>query len=354
MPHLRTVVRLSIVTAFAVASPRLAFAQDAALRACLLLRTPAQCGIGNPAPFTAPGDMQSLRVLRPDPMLNAERDSKEPDKFTPLRADVGAETSVEKHRQIVALPFAWNPFRKWSVTADVPIVAQALTDVTNYGIGDIAVGSTGRGTIGEIFSYRFLGNAVIPSGSKSEGTGSGEWDGFFLGEGWLKSGKWSGAVSVAYRANGRKDQNDVLQGSVAGQVDIPIGNWVELGCQARAFGHQLVGPTPEKSLYAAFGLEPRIIGFAVGYAYLLVPVVDDTPYATGIVVAAGFIKPFGDKPATPMVDTKEPPPPPEKPAEKPPEPEPPKEEPVPPPPLPTPPPPEEPPPSPPVEPAPGP
>jgi len=320
---------LLFVLAF-LAIPRLALAQDAALRACLLLRTPAQCGIGNPAPFNAPGDMQSLRVLRPDPMLSAERDSKEPDKFTPLRADVGGETTLEKHRQIVNLPFSWNPFRKWSVTADVPVVAQALTDATNYGIGDVGVGSTGRGAVG-IFSYRFLGNAVIPSGSKSEGTGSGEWDGFFLGEGWLKSGRWSGAFSAAYRANGRKDQNDVLQGSLAGQVDIPIGQWVEVGCQARAFGHQLVGPTSEKSLYAAFGIEPRIIGFAVGYAYVLVPIVDDTPYPTGLVVAAGFIKPFGDKPATPMVDTKEPPPPPE-PAKE----EPPKEEPPPPPPPPPP------------------
>lgn len=274
--------------------------------------------------------MQSLRVLRPDPMLKAHRDSKEPDRFTPLRADVGAETMLEKHRQIVNIPLAWNPFRKVSVNADVPVVAQALTSVTDYAIGDVAFGATARGAPAEIFSYRFVANGKLPTGDRASGAGSGALDVFTLGEGWLKSGRWSGAASFAFRKNGRGDQPDVFQGSAAGQVDIPIGSYVELGCQARAFGHHLSAPTSQSSLYAAFGVEPRIIGIAVGYAYVLVPVVDETPFRTGVVAAAGFIVPFGDKPQRPLVDTKPPPPKPEPPPDPSPTPEPaPKPEPAP-------------------------
>jgi hypothetical protein len=302
-------MRALLASSFAVASalvPRVALAQDAAIRACLLLRTPAQCGVGNPAPFAAPGDMQSLRVLRPDPMLRAERESKEPDRFTPLRGDVGAQTAVEKHRQVVSIPLAWNPFRKVSLNADVPVVAQALTSVVDYGIGDVSFGANGRGATG-IFSYRFIGSGKLPTGDREKGTGSGEFDGFFLGEGWLASGRWSGAASVAFRKNGRGDQPDVGQGSAAVQYDVPIGTLMDVGCQVRAFGHQLTGPMSQRSLYVALGVEPRLIGVAVGYAYVLIPVVDDSPFATGVVVAAGFIVPFGDKPSRPFVNTKEPP-----------------------------------------------
>ena len=291
---------------FVLLVPRSAFAQDAPLRACLLLRTPAQCGVGNPAPFSAPGDMQSLRVLRPDPMLRREREeSKEKDTFTPARADVGAETTLEKHRQIVSIPLAWNPFRAASLTADIPLVAQALTSVTDYGIGDVAFGASARGAKG-IFSYRFIAAGKLPTGDRAKGTGSGEVDGVGLGEAWLASGKWSGALSLAFRGNGRRDQPDVAQGSVALQVDIPIASLAEVGCQARAFGHQVTAPMSGRSLYVALGIEPRIIGVAVGYAYFLIPVVDDTPFATGVVAAAGMLVPFGDKPKRPFVDTKEP------------------------------------------------
>jgi hypothetical protein len=300
------VVVPALALLFVVSVPASAFAQDAPLRACLLLRTPAQCGVGNPAPFTAPGDMQSLRVLRPDPMLRREREeSKEKDTFTPARADVGAETTVEKHRQILSIPVAWNPFRAASLTADIPLVAQALTSATDYGIGDVAFGASARGAKG-IFSYRLVAAGKLPTGDPAKGTGSGEVDGFGLGEAWLASGKWSGALSLAFRGNGRRDQPDVAQGSAAVQVDIPIGSFAEVGCQGRAFGHQVTGPTSGRSLYVALGIEPRIIGVAVGYAYLLIPVVDDTPFATGVVAAAGMLVPFGDKPKRPFVDTKEP------------------------------------------------
>lgn len=293
---------LSVLLAFAAP----ALAQDAAVRACLLLRTPAQCGVGNASPFVAPGDMQTLRVLRPDPMLRAESESKEPDKFNPLRADVGSETTLEKHRQIVSVPFAWNPFRKLSIGGDVPLVAQALTDTTLYSIGDVDINATFRANTGPL-TVRALAVGKLPTGDKTRGAGTGDADGFGLFEAWLATGKLSSALSVAYRLNGAKGTDDLFQGSLAVQVDVPIASGFDVSCQVRGFGHRVIGDNPRTTFDLAFGLEPRLLGVAVGYVYALVPVVDDTSLSTGPMLAAGFILPLGDKPKSPLVKTAPPP-----------------------------------------------
>lgn len=283
-----------------------AHAQDAAVRACLLLRTPSQCGIGNASPFVAPGDMVAFRVLRPDPMLRAEKESSEPDKFQPLRADVGSETSLEKHRQIISVPFSWNPFRKLSIGGDVPLVAQALTDTTLYSIGDVDVNATFRGNTGPL-TVRALAAGKLPTGDKTRGAGTGDVDGFGLFEAWLTAGKFSSALSVAYRLNGTKGADDLFQGSLAAQVDIPITSGFDVSCQVRGFGHRVIGNDSRTTFELAFGLEPRLLGIAVGYVYALVPVVDDTMLSTGPMLAAGFILPLGDKPKSPLVKTAPPP-----------------------------------------------
>lgn len=122
------------------------------------------------------------------------------------------------------------------------------------------------------------------------------------------------------------------------QVDVPITTLVDLGCQVRGFGHRTIGDNaPRSAFHVALGLEPRVIGFAVGYAYALIPVVDDTMLSTGPILAAGLILPLGDKPRSPIQKIEPPPeeppgpatPPPTPPAPAPPAPTPPAPEPTP-------------------------
>jgi len=303
---MRAVIRCASALVFLLALSSTARAQDAAIRACLLLRSPAQCGVGTATPFASPGDMQTLRVLRPDPMLRAESESKEPDKFTPVRGDAGGETSLEKHRQIFNLPFSWDPFRKLSIAGDVPLIAQALTDSTIYSLGDVDVNATFRVNQGPL-TVRALGTAKLPTGDKSRGAGSGELDGFGLFEGWLKIGRFSGALSTAYRHNGGVATDDLFQGSLAVQLDVPITPLTDLTCQVRGFGHRIIGDAPRTTFHVGVGVEPHLIGIAVGYVYVLIPVRDDSHAETGPMLSAGVMMPFGPPPKSPLVDTTPPP-----------------------------------------------
>jgi len=303
---MRVLLRCVAVLILLLTLSATARAQDAAIRACLLLRSPAQCGVGTATPFAASGDMQTLRVLRPDPMLRAESESKEPDKFTPLRGDAGGETSLEKHRQIFNLPFSWDPFRKLSIAGDVPLIAQALTDSTIYSLGDVDMNATFRANEGPL-TVRALGTAKLPTGDKSRGAGSGELDGYGLFEGWFKLGKFSSALSAAYRHNGGAGTDDLFQGSVAAQVDVPITPLVDLSCQVRGFGHRIIGDAPRTTFHVGVGVEPHLIGIAVGYVYALIPVRDDSTLESGPMLSAGVMLPFGPAPKSPLVDTTPPP-----------------------------------------------
>jgi hypothetical protein len=250
--------------------------------------------------------MQTMRVLRPDPMLRAESESKEPDKFTPLRGDAGGETSLEKHRQIFNLPFSWDPFRKLSIAGDVPLIAQALTESTIYSLGDVDVNATFRGSGGPL-TVRALGTAKLPTGDKTRGAGSGQFDGFGLLEGWFNLGRFSSALSAAYRRNGGAAIGDLFQGSLAVQYDVPVTPLVDLTCQVRGFGHRIGGDLPRTTFHVGVGVEPRMIGIAVGYVYALIPVRDDSTLETGPMLSAGVMLPFGNAPKSPLVDTTPPP-----------------------------------------------
>jgi hypothetical protein len=284
-----------------LAAPRVAHAQvaDQAIRACLLLRTPAQCGVGWADPFLSPGDLQTLRVLRPDPMLDETRKEApaQPDRFTPVRGAVGAETTLEKNRQVIGVPLDWSPFRALSLSADVPLVAQALASTREYSIGDIAFSATGRGRLGPV-SLRGLGIAKLPTGDPARGAGTGAFDAMALVDAWFTYKIVAGTLSGAYRFDGAQKES-LVQESAAVSVDVPI--WALFGAvlEGRVFGHEMFGATSGQTVHAAIGVQPKVLGYAAGYVCVLLPVVEPKTLPTGIVVSGGVNIPFGRSKASP-------------------------------------------------------
>jgi len=280
---------------------RVASAQDdAAVRACLLLRSPAECGLVNDEPFYAPGDSQNLRVLRPKPAVSEARrqapDS--PDRFTPLRGSAAGETVYERTRQLFTLPLRWQPWRLLSVGAEVPFVAQALATSTVYGVGDASI------DLSAYARWRNLSGSVdavlkAPTGDRAKGTGSDHYDASSMAQGWLFSGPLAVSVAGAYRYDGALLAHHLLQESVSAAYDLHIYGATGLGIEARVFGHErLGGSNPTRtSVHVALGLQPEVLGIAVGYLYLLAPLSQDAE-RSGWVLHGGAMVPFGGSPPT--------------------------------------------------------
>ena len=273
---------------------RAAHAQsDQAVRACLLLRSPAECGIAPDDLAAAPGDALNTEAMRP----GLARLKRSPGASPPTLV-IGEHTLIQNTREVYALPFAYKPWKWLDVGGEVPGIRQRLPESTIYALGDVS-GNANFTYASDDDELNLRGYAAVklPTGSTTAGTGSGQLDLLALTDVYWHPKRFAFEAHGLFRHNGDRQRGDLGQGSLSVDWIVPVGSWVDIHVHGRALGH-VESAAPDgshgtrASLAGVFGVYPSFLNFGVGEILVSAPLVAGGGASRAWSITAGLTKPF--------------------------------------------------------------